>query len=191
MNTDLLKQISMNLDINDVINLCKSHQNLLYMCSHEFWQDYFNYHHKKLPYTPTSLIEYKLLFIYNQFIPYMELKTDSKHWFDILLKIHNIYYPMAINMVNQAGNDKKIFFTLNYNPILYKLIYNLNLVKDVSYMYRHELLAVFDFKHGYLGINFTDKGFCLKNGFGAKYDDLIMFLVVILMDKKYKNVVIE
>jgi hypothetical protein len=58
-------------------------------------------------------------------------------------------------------------------------------------MYRHELIVVFNFNDGYLGIDFLDNGFYLKCGFWVKYDNLIMLLVVILMDKKYKNVIIE
>ncbi len=58
MNKDVLNTIMMNLEIDEVISLCKITPDYLQFCNDRlFWKDYFNHHGKILP-TTIKLIIY-------------------------------------------------------------------------------------------------------------------------------------
>ena len=191
MNQDVLNTIILNLDMDSVIDLCKITPQYIKICQDPlFWQDYFNHHHKILPlnYNANALIDYKLIFMYNDFIPYLTL-SPPQTWINLLFKIHNIYYPYAMDLINESLTD--LAYNIKITPKNNNTHFNQLLSQMTNKKYNDIVNLEFDFHTRYLNFDYSEDDMWLNDYIKLTKDQLIMLLVVVLMEKKYTSLTLN
>ncbi len=116
-------------------------------------------------------------------MPYLKLKKQ----YHLLFKIHNIYYPYALDLINKSLKAESIHFTYTnnfiFNQIMTKLatdftIYTFDGTRNINYI-------IFDFHINQVGNSYDEDGMWFNEWYTFNREQMIMLLVVMLIEKNY------
>lgn len=194
MNEDEVTNVLMYLNIQEVLNLCKTDKRYHYICTQSrFWFQYFNEHHKIIAYQPTKLRDWILLYLYNDFVPMLNIINSNE-----FEKI-NKYYQIALNKVenkiekvNNLGienleiDDYTIIFKTFKKSKLMNLIQKFKQIELNNYV---DPIEIVFYPHDLnMGLFFSDGGFRLNDfiDFDSK-DEMLVYLTLFYIESNGRD----